>query len=217
MARPRFRLRYLLLVPTLTIATCLAGVWFGATCRPPWYQPRAIDYNFLPEDKREIARLSESIGQALHAGESVEIEIDEAQLNRWITARDELFPGQRVELGMASDPWVDFTEDGYVRLAVTVRQPVITSIVSLATRPVPRDDKLLLPITGARMGAIPAPPALLERLKPMLESSSDGATMSERGVLTLLNDFTWPNGKVRCRVASVEIDDQKMKLRLEPF
>ncbi|MCA9242914.1 MAG: hypothetical protein KDA32_03075 [Phycisphaerales bacterium] len=217
MARARFRLRYLLLVPTLTIATCLVGVWLAATCRPPWYQPRAIDYNLLPEDKRELARLGESIGTALHAGEGVELEIDEAQLNRWITARDELWPGRRVDLGPASDPWIDFTEEGYVRLAMTVRQPMLTSVISIAARPVPRDDHLILRITGARMGAIPAPTALIDRLKPMLESTSDGATLSEGGVLSLLNDFTWPNGDVRCRVATVEIDDLKMKLRLEPF
>jgi hypothetical protein len=69
-----------------------------ATCRPEWYAPAAIDRVQLKSDKADFANLLDRIGAALNAGEAIEFEITEHQLNRWLAARGEIWPALRFEV-----------------------------------------------------------------------------------------------------------------------
>jgi hypothetical protein len=217
-ARPRRRwLRLALVVLPILVAAVLLGGGAALTCRPSWYQPTSIDYARLQDDKRCQLRLENEISAALNNNKPVEIELEEAQVNRWIAARDELWPGETPSLEPFSRPQVVFLEPNRVRLAALVEHSGMPVVLSATFRIDPQPDGLVLSWERTRAGVLPAPGKLIEqaarRLTQRLRLGQQAATA---GQVKLPGEWTWPNGQRRFRLADLAINDGVLRVTLVP-
>lgn len=194
----------------------------AATCRPSWYQPAAVDYARLSADRAELARLENRISAAVNAGQAVEIVLDERQVNRWIAARRELWLDAPPELPGVFGLQTAFLSGQGVRVAAGVEHKGWRAVASGVLAVEVMEDELLLRIGTLRLGVLPAPGSLVRpAVEPALRSAvsriaeyADGDRAG--GALRLINDFVWPNGKRRIRVASVVVEDGALRITLEP-
>lgn len=219
MARPRRRwLRLALVVLPVLVAGVLLGGGAALTCRPSWYQPTSIDYARLQGDKRCQLRLENEISAALNHNTPVEIELEEAQINRWIAARDELWPGETPSIEPFSRPQVVFLEPNRVRLGALVERSGMRVVLSATFRIDLQADKLVLSWEGVRAGVLPSPGKLIEqaarRLARRLRLDEQAATA---GQLKLPGEWTWPNGERRFRLADLAIEDGVLRVTLIPL
>ena len=77
----------------------------------------------------------------------------------------------------------------------------------------------LLRCDSAGVGALPLPAAPLSRI--LLDALRQADILPEGAiddnVIVLDNDWVWPNGKPRYRLADITFSDTKIHLRLEPL
>ena len=201
---------------TIVVLPLVGGL--ALTCRPSWYQPVSIDYTHLQEDKRTQLRLENEISAALNNNRAVEIELEEAQVNRWIAARDELWPGETPSLEPFPRPQVVFLEPNRVRLAALVERSGMPVVLSATFQIDLQADGLVLSWERARAGVLPTPGKLIEqaarRLTRRLRLDEQAATA---GQVTLPGEWTWPNGKRRFRLADLAINDGVLRVTLVPL
>ena len=217
----------LILVPVALVAAVLAG-GAAATCRPSWYQPPRIDYARLQDDKRAQLRIENEVSAALNAGRAAEIVLEESQVNRWIAARDELWPGQVPSLEPFQRPQLTFLGDGRVRLAALVERAGVAVVLSATFRVALKEGNLLVEWDAVHAGLLPAPATLIEdaarkivRYLRLRDGAADGdGTLPDEaaraGHVTLPAEATWPNGRRRFRVTQVAIEPGSARIRLEP-
>lgn len=219
MVRPRRRwLRLALVLLPVAVAGLLLALGGALTCRPAWYQPASIDYGRLQDDKRTQLRLENQISAALNGNSPIDIELDETQVNRWIAARHELWPTEAPSLEPFSRPQVVLLNKNRLRLAGLVEQSGLVVLLSTTLGIELRDDKLVVSWNAIHAGALPAPRKLVQRVLHKLFDSLDSAdeVLSSRA-LAFPNEWVWPNGKRRFRIADVSIGDGVARVRLEPF
>ncbi len=214
--RFRWLIIYLLLSATTTvIALAVVG---AATCRPSWYAPAAIDRSRLNEDKRELARLFDQISAALNADESIEFELPEDRLNRWLVERAELWPGWQVDIEGLTDPQVNLLPGDRIRLAATASRGPVTAILSAVGRFELTPNELLIHVEAVRSGELPVLRSqVLKPLGKSLPRESDGQALLAGDTLRIRNEWVWQNGKRPFRVGRLEIRDQTAYVRFDPL
>jgi len=194
------------------------GVGGALTCRPSWYQPASIDYSRLQDDKRAQLRLENEISAALNRNRPIEIELDEAQVNRWIAARHELWPTEAPSLEPFERPQVMFLTDNRVRLGALTERSGMQVVLSATFHVDLQADGLVVTWDGVRAGALPTPRKLIEKVARRLTSRlrlAEGALAN--GKVTLPVEGTWPNGNRRVRIAGLSINDGVVRVSLEPL
>lgn len=217
MPRLPLRSRVAALLTTAAATVLLIVVGCAATCRPDWYEPTAIDYDRLRQDKVDLVQLQDRISAALNASQPIEFTLTEQQVNRWITARGELWPDAGVDLGPLRDPVVQFA-DGQIRMGATVSAGGFRPVLGMACRAAASAEVVRIALAGTRIGVLPVPlRAFHETLAESLERSDLAATVPESGVIVLRNDFVWPNGERRCRIAAFEVGQAVVRVVIEPY
>jgi len=218
-ATTRRRSRRRAILAGLLAAVALLLVAGGSlTCRPAWYQPRSIDYRRLDEDKRAELRLENTISAALNAGRPVTIELGQQQVNRWIAAREQLWPGEVPSLAPFHAPVLVFLDDNRIRAGALAEQGGLRLILSVTVRLELTDDGLEVVWEGARAGLLPIPRSLIDRLARGLSDRLDLPPNALRnGRLKLPSRATWPNGERRFRIAELSIRAGTLRARLEPL
>lgn len=216
--RRRRRLRVLLII---TFAVLLGGLLCAAgalTCRPSWYQPAQIDYTLLEADKHAQLKIENDISAALNGNFPVVIELSERQVNRWIAARDQLWPGETPSIAPFEQPHISFFADGGVRLAALVEQSGVRAVLSATFRFEMIGDDLIVTWNDVHAGVLPAPAKLLEEAARRIADRLrlDDRVFSERA-LTLPNHGSWPNGKRSFRVVEIAIERGAARVMLEPL
>lgn len=207
-----------LLISSIFSVTLLACFYFALTCTPGWYAPPEIDRTRLREDKHTHLEIENSISDKLNRGESVTIELTEEQVNRWIAARDELWPGKVPSLDPLEQPQVNFLEGGRIRVAGLVRQNLLSVVTSIVLRVSADGANLGVEWESLHAGALPAPNALVRRVAESLDDTGDVSPDEiAAGRVDIPNDFTWPNGKRRCRVQSIETGEGVLRVTLKPY
>lgn len=198
-----------------------------ATCRPEWYAPAAIDRVQLKSDKADFANLLDRIGAALNAGEAIEFEITEDQLNRWLAARGEIWPALRFEVQGLRGIQISLLEGDAVRLAATASQGPLEVVLSVVghCRIEPSDgepsrtepSEVVIDIQSMRAGKMPIPSGKV--LAPLHEaiarSDSRTATMTDQ-TIRLGNHWIWKNGHRPFRLDRLEITPGLARIRLAP-
>jgi hypothetical protein len=204
------------LIPLILLVLLLyAGT--ALTCQPAWYQPRSIDYERLEEDKRAQHRLENTVSAALNDSQPVEFTLDQDQLNRWIAARDELWPAEVPSIEPFSRPQVALEEGNRVRLAALVEHSGMRVVLSVVFELELQDDALVVSWGSVRAGALPTPGKLLEEAARKLADRLDlPADAIRDGRITLPNEARWPNGKCPFRITGFTISDGELSVRLEP-
>lgn len=216
--RTRRRWFLLLLSPLLTVV--LLSIVGALTCRPAWYEPQAIDYGRMDADKAALVNLMDRIGASLNAGQPIEVELDEAQVNRWLVGRHEFESvlGFAFELQNMEDPQVLFLPSGAIRLAGTARRAGWGTVVSLDVQPeVVRGDEVALHVVALHGGRMPLPRGpVFGRLREQLVADGATAPPDEPHTVTWPNAFEWPNGDRPFRIGSIQVTEHLARIRLEP-
>lgn len=210
-------LRYCLFSAALGLLAVLALI-LAITWKPAWYQPVALDFASLDADKAFVASTADRVGDALIRGQSVTLEFDEAQLNRILAARDEWPQGREYSLGPISDPYIDLRDDDRIRLGARASYGVVRAVVSATFGFKVTDELLTIRLDEAAAGVAPAPGGVLERVTRQLAEQAGHRSAQQTGEgLSLINDFVWPNGRIRYRVSEIRVDDSKLRLTLKPW
>ncbi len=214
----RRRLRLLLVLTPLILLAAVLYAGAALTCQPAWYQPLSIDYERLEDDKRAQHRLENNISAALNDSRPVELELEQAQLNRWIAARNELWPAEVPSIEPFSRPQVMLEEGNRVRLAARVEHSGMRVVLSAVFQVELQEDALVVTWDSVRAGALPTPGKLLEEAAHKLAERLD---LPEHAVadgrITLPHEGRWPNGERPFRITGFTITAGKLHIRLEPF
>lgn len=208
--------RWLLLAGVGALAS-LAGLGCAVSCQPAWYRPASIDYNLLDRDKADLARLLDRIGVALNRREAVEIELHEDQLNRWIAERHEWPEADRIDLGALKEPYACVLDGGRIRVAARVAYRELSVVASVTASPRILGDRLRIDANAVHAGVAPVPVRLVRDWLRGGLPPAYAAFLTADGAWLCANDFVWPNGRVRFRLAHIESDRSLLRLRLEPL
>ncbi len=214
----RKRLRLLFSLASFSIAGGALAAGCAGLCRPSWYRPLSIDFSRIQSDRDRFVRLGDAIGDALNAGQAIEFTLDEAELNRAIVARREIWPDAGDwDLRGASQPVVELSESGLRIGVMSESRGGFRLVLSCLLDAEPAGEQMRLICRGVRVGALPVPAGTV--LKQVT------AALRERGVdiqtdgdaVLLENDWVWPNGKQRFQVEQVAFGDGEVRIRLGPL
>jgi hypothetical protein len=201
---------------TIVVFPLVGGL--ALTCRPSWYQPVSIDYTLLEEDKRAQLRLENEISAALNSNRAIVIELEQAQVYRWIAARHELWPAEAPSLEPFERPQIVFLDGNRVRLGALVSHSGMRVVLSTTFHVELQPEAVVVTWGAVHAGALPTPQLLIEqsaqRAADRLDLYQEAVT---DGRVALPVEGTWPNGKRRVRITDLSIHDGRARLRLEPL
>ncbi len=184
----------------------------AAVTRPGWHQPRSIDFRVLPDDKAELLTLENRISEALNANHAVTVEIEEAQVNRWLAARQDLL-ANLIALPLDLErPSVRFDATG-IRLATTRRVAGWNFIISAGGMPRISGDAVHLDDAHAAVGRLAVPLRWVVSWLP--PARSDKALLDLRN-LRMNRLFVWTNGERRCQLTELECRPGVVRVTLAP-
>lgn len=198
----------------------LIAVGCALTCRPTWYDPASIDYSRLKADKRELVGLGEDIGTALNNRLSIDLEVHEDQINRWITAQAEIDIWKifATALEPLRRPQITLLDGNRVRAAGSVEWAGLEPIVSCTCRIELKDGQLAVICDRVRVGVLPAPRGWVANLVRKLPASSNAVRDADGDAgFTFRNEWVWPNGKRRFRIRRLEVSAGRAAVTLEPI
>lgn len=143
----------------------LAGILLiGATYKPSWYRPAVVTSEDCRAIRNELPSFGSAIGAYLAQGQPFRIELTEEHVNRWIAARDEIWPAARRMLpAEIQDPVISF-QPGQVIVGARCLKDGMSSIVSLATTlgVANSGGALMIRVEGFYAGLVPVPRMLVE-------------------------------------------------------
>lgn len=197
------------------IALTAAFLFSFALCRPASYRVRAVDFAMLPGDKQSLAELVQSVADRLNTGQDAEILLNEEQVNRWITARHELWPAEQLpELSGIKQPAVRFLGEGRIEIAATSAGRVFPVVVSIQTRVTLDPEGVMLTPAAAYIGRLPIPIAIIEQLLSgarefrFRSNNSYGFLLERTGV--------WPNGRRGYEITHLTVETGRARIVLKP-
>ncbi len=206
------------MLASLLLLLLLVAIIVAVTCRPAWYEPQSIDYARLEEDKRTQLHIENQVSAALNQHRSINVELTEAQINRWIAARDELWPGQVPSLEPLHRPMIRFLDGNRVSLAAEAQRGALQAVVSLTLEVTLAGENVEISWSAARAGALPLPRGFLEQVAHKLEGAVHSSSVNlTDGRIVLPRTGLWPNGKRRFRVAALTIEAGRLRIQLEPL
>ena len=216
-ARLRLGWRRWVLLACAGLFVLFASLGVAATRRPGWYRPEPIDRERLHADKAALVSLQDEISAALNSGHEIRFRLDEAQINRWLAARAEMWPESAMELGSLQDPQVSLA-DGEIRIGATATKGSLRTVVALVCRVEVGEERIVVEHGGVRLGAIPVPAAWISDLIRRVSINSHGAIQANSPrTVALENDWVWPNGKRRCRLRELHVSAGAAEVVLEPL
>ena len=198
------------------VILAVGGFLLAGTRRPAWYHPAPPDRARLHEDKAALAGLQEQISAALNAGREARFVLDEAQVNRWLAARAEIWPQLALDLGPLEQPQIRL-RDGRLEVAASGRAGGMRVVGVLGCSVAVAEDTLVIRLDPLKVGALTAPRDWVSDILAR-PATRRGVVIDRRaGTITLDNDWVWPNGKRRCRLRELEIGDGVATVGLEPL
>lgn len=196
----------------------LVGLGCAAACRPRWYTPAAVDYTHLPADKQALVALVDGIGDALNAGQPIEVQLEQAQVNRWIAARREIeMDLSGLPLDLLERPCVNFLSDGRLRVAWLAERRGWRAVVTIELRLTLKDDEVLVECTELRLGALPLPRDWAGKaVAAALEGAGYPVRFERNRVACIPGQGVWQNGRRPFRIERLTIEAGRMVLALSP-
>lgn len=204
----------------------VASAWVLFQRVPPWYQPAPVPAADLQAVKDDLARFEIGLSERMNGDRPFSFAIAQEQLNRWLAARERMWPPARAWIPpMMDDPFVVF-EPGRVLLAGTVTVGGVRTVLNARAEIRIDNAQLFLRVFGVKGGSLPVPDALvrehLRELDARHRRTTAGPAMlpSAEDVIVgwrIPAEFVWPNGKRRFRVRDVRIERGTMTFELQPL
>lgn len=203
------RRRQLVLLTSVSVAALLlfiVGLLLAITRLPTWYAPQAVNQTLLSHDRREIVTLIDTISEKLNQQQPADVTIDIAQLNRWITARDELALDMIPPIRGFERPVVTTTDNG-LRVGLLRRSGRWQFVVGfdLTWRSTP--EGVIFEPQRVSIGQLPIPANWILEQKTLLRWGLSGQ---------MPHVWLWPNGKRPFSITAADLDKQQLRLQLSP-
>jgi len=216
----RVRWRWLIRLSGLSSLVTVVAVVAAATCRPSWYAPAAIDVAQLKTDQKAVVDLWDAIGAALNAGRPIDFELRADQLNRWLAARQELWPELEVEIELegARDPQLQLLDGNRLRIGATAATGAADLVVSATLHLELSGDELRLQVESVRAGVLPIPrDRVLDPVRALLSTEDTARAALVGHTITLRNRWVWRNGERRFRVRELAVSNGLARVSFEPI
>lgn len=175
----------------------LAGaIWIGVTHTPGWYRPACVtadDYRII---RNELPSFGSAIGAYLERGQPFRIELTDAQINRWLAARGQIWPSlRRVLPAEIQDPVIAF-EPGRILVGARYEKNGVSTVLSLATtlEVEGSGSAIAVRLGGVYAGLLPVPQMLVEPVA--------------RKALTRAIRSSWPRLAKYTQIGDVNLADQ---------
>lgn len=221
-------LRRLLLVSVAGVTLLMAAAFFIIQHRPAWYAPVESSSTLVESVRRQTALAADDFGDRLVHGQAFEIAFTQEQLNEWIAAAPIL--ASELDSG-----WPDVLHSPALRLereglrigalAESSGWRVIAG-AQIAAEVIDGGESLAIQLRGASAGSMPIPHDVVRRVvAPLIREireksgrSSGAAVIAGQDGTTLLlpSRYVWPNGQRAFRIHGIKIDEQAVRLFVQP-
>lgn len=168
MSRTRIRARRRWTDWLLAGALGLTGValllYGAATHSPSWYRPAVVAPADYAAIRNELPTFGSAIGTHLKQGQPFRIILTDEEINRWIAAREQIWPGFKDALPSGiEDPVIAF-QPGRIVAGIRYATDRVTSVLSLGlTAEVEASGAAIrIGVGDFRIGLLPVPRALVE-------------------------------------------------------
>lgn len=205
----------------------LCGSWVAFRHIPSWYCPVYVPMEDEQDARDELGAAFTELSRGMSQGRPFEFVVRQDALNRWLVARDRIWPQSKQWIpDQIENPMVVF-EAGQVFLAGTWIGPGPSCVVSLKVGLEMTGDRLRARLLGVRGGALPIPLSPIRREVDRLERDRAGRhkpLLPEGGSIgDVLNGaplprevpFSQPKGKFR--IDALEVRSKELRVRLTPI
>ena len=214
---PRRRWRSILSLLALAGLSALVALGCAVTCRPGWYTPTSIDRALFKADKRALVKLLDDIGSALNAGRPIDVEVDQAQLNRWLAARATWPVPPPAEIADLQYLRVALLGAQRVRVGATVEWAGHRWVVSFTGRIERRPGELYLHCEARHLGVLRVPRLLLRRAADWRGADDRVRRLLSDGLLGVPDRGIWSNGRRPFRLRAVAVSQGVLRVSLSPI
>ena len=202
------------------IVLAAAASWLAVARVPSWYRPPHVGATQYQDVRDDLEAAFNQLNLAMQGDERFDYVVDEARLNRWIAAREQIWPGLRQYVPPELQwPVVAFRENGIV-VAGVVEIGGVRSVLSVILSVRAEPDRMIVKLARCRLGAVPVPHWMVRRfLEAMSRSAPPESAGHPRDLLkgmVLENRFDWPNGARRFRISAVEVRTGHLVATIHP-
>lgn len=130
---------------------------------PSWYRPVDLPPEQLQQVRDDLVRTGDGFSVlVVQSQEPFEYRITQDQINRWLAAREDIWPGSREWLPPElSNPFVSITPEG-VRVAVTWRNGQVRTVFSGLVGLHADEQGIHLRLKSVQCGALPVPQDIIQ-------------------------------------------------------
>lgn len=207
--------------------------------KPGWYRPVVLDHAGIQQAERQAVAVADDVGDQMVEGRPFDVVLQDRSVNEWLAALPHVWPEARDALPPElTEPVVNF-EDGCVKVGAHYAADGWRAIVSMGlTLDVSAEGSTVtITLLGARGGSLPIPRSVLHRVFDQLsrsagsvqdepENAGDALASALQEIESLDdlfegvridNRFVWPNGDRPFRISSIQIDNARLRLHIEPL
>jgi len=226
-------LRWSLLAGSLAALGAAAVGWLMFQHIPSWYRPAAIAPGDLQAVRDDLARTFDTLsGLLIHEDGPFEYRLTQDQINAWLAAREDIWPGSREWLPPTlSEPFVSLDADG-LRLAATYRQGGLQAVVSLRLTARAEREGIIVRLTQVSGGSLGIPRSWV--CEHLLALDAGAWPVGKRSRLQLAGDplpplsslfegirlphaWIWENGKQPFRIIDLQFEPGAGVITFEPL
>jgi len=194
--------------------------WLAVARVPSWYRPPHVGAAQYQDVRDDLEVAFNQLNLAMQGDEPFDYVVQEDRLNRWIDAREQIWPGLRQYVPPELQwPVVAFREEGVV-VAGIVEIGGVRSVLSVLLSVRAEPDRMIVKLARCRLGAVPVPHWMVRRSLEALSRSAPSDSTGRRGDLLdgliLVNRFDWPNGARRLRIAAIDVRAGRLVAKIHP-
>lgn len=225
----RKRVRRLARLAAAGVGIGAVTLWFGFHRIPVWYRPVAVEANQKAQARAEVTRWIDAFSGAMVNGSPFDVEIDDREINDWLTVLPDVWPEAAEELPPQIREPVVRVSTGHLQLGAHCTHRGWETILGLEVSVDVTGDgeTLVATLKQITCGSLSVPRALAASfVDPALRQNAarqsskrprprhGGHGFSDvRSVhelfdgLSVENRFVWPNGRRAFRVGSLTLLD----------
>jgi len=207
-------------IAAAAVVLIAAGSWLAIARVPSWYRPPHVGATQYQDVRDDLEAAFNQLNVAMQGHQPFDYVVNEDRLNRWIAAREQIWPGLRQYVPHELQwPVVAFREEGIV-VAGIVEIGAVRSVLSVLLSVRAEPDRMVVKLIRCRLGAVPMPHWMVRRfLEAMSRSARPDSPGHPRDLLkgvVLENRFDWPNGARRFGIRAVDVRPGRLVATIDP-